>query len=347
MHGLGLNRHMGKPIENADEHRSAAVKERAAALGFDACGIAAATDADPCDRLGDWLRRGFHADMQWMETTRQIRQDVQRKLPGARSVVVVARNYFRAAPKEAENQDRQTARPDPEPRGKVARYAWGRDYHRVLRRPLQELARYIESLEQQVTTYASIDSGPVMERTWAERAGVGWVGKNSLILRKEGGSWFVLATVLTTLPLAPDAPVPDHCGTCALCMQACPTGAITEPKVVDANRCLSYLTIERRGAIASKHHEAMGNWVFGCDICQEVCPWNRRALLTDEADFAPRAGHAAPDLQELLRMSEDAFRQRFAGSALMRAKHAGLVRNSRIALDNWLKEQSSRRHSGG
>ncbi len=318
-----------------DQQRSAAVKVRAEALGFDACGVAAASETDPRNRLGEWLARGFHADMQWMETTRELRQDVQRKLPGARSVVVVTRNYYREAPPEAADQDRSAPGPDSAPRGKVARYAWGRDYHRVLRRPLKELAGFIEHLAPDAATYASIDSGPVMERTWAERAGVGWAGKNSLILRKDSGSWFFLATVITTASLAPDPPAVDHCGTCTLCIDACPTGAIVEPKVVDANRCISYLTIERREEIAQRYHESMGNWVFGCDICQEVCPWNRRPTETGEPDFAPRQGHAAPKLHELQDMSETEFKDTFAGSPLMRAKHAGMLRNSRIALENW------------
>ena len=305
------------PIENA-----ALVKARAAALGFDACGIAAAGPADPDDALGRWLGRGFHADMAWIERTRTVRQDVRLKLPGARSVIVVARNYHVPRP------------PMPPGAGKVASYAWGRDYHRVLKKPLVALAKYLAELEPGAQSYASVDSGPVLERSWAARAGVGWIGKNSLVLRRDLGSWFFLGTVITTLELVPDAPVSAHCGSCRACIDACPTRAIVEEGVVDSRRCISYLTIENRGEIPHALRRGVGEWIFGCDICQEACPWNRQVPDTSETAFLPRPGLAHLDPAEILAMDNTAFDARFAGSPIRRAKHAGMVRNARIVGEN-------------
>jgi epoxyqueuosine reductase len=308
----------GSPARN----RAQGVKSSAAAKGFDACGIAAAAPIDPEDRLGEWLRNGYHADMDWMERTRDIRQDVQKKLPGTRSVVVVARNYY--AP-----------RPDPEEgTGKVARYAWGRDYHRVLLKPLRRLARFIETLEDGAKTYCCIDSGPVLERAWAARAGLGWIGKNSLVLRRDLGSWFFLGTILTTVELTPDSPVPDQCGSCRLCIDACPTDAIVEPGVVDSRRCISYQTIENRGEIPQELQPNFDGWVFGCDICQDVCPWNRKVTETDEIDFHPRPGHANLDPSSIAKMDEDAFREEFRGTPILRAKRNGMLRNCSIVPTN-------------
>lgn len=298
--------------------RAAAVKECAANLGFDACGIAPAGPIDPEDRLGQWLGAGYHADMDWMVRTRAIRQDPREKMPGAQSVVVVARNYYHPRP---------DAGPDT---GKVARYAWGRDYHKVLKKPLLKLARFLDAFGTNTPSYAAVDSGPVMERAWAERAGIGWVGKNSLVLRRDVGSWFFLGVVLTEVALTPDAPVSDHCGTCRACLDACPTDAFVAEGVVDAGKCISYQTIENRGEIPVELHQDMEGWVFGCDICQEVCPWNRFATTGSESDFAPREGHANPNLDDLLAMSEAEFDREFAGTPIRRTKWQGMLRNAQI-----------------
>jgi epoxyqueuosine reductase len=303
--------------------RAMDVKTRAEQLGFDASAIADASYADPGNHLGQWLAKGYHADMAWMARSRAVRQDVRLKVPGAASVVVVARNYFQPDPGGA----------GPEC-GRVARYAWGRDYHRVLRKPLQALARHIQQLVPDSEAYSSVDAGPVLERTWAERAGIGWVGKNGLILRRDLGSWFFLGTIITTVPLAPDAPAESLCGSCTRCLDACPTGAIVEDKVVDANRCIAYHTIENRGSFPETIQRDMGDWVFGCDICQDVCPWNRFAHQTSEPDFAARSGHATPSLDMLLTMTDEEFLTEFCGSPVMRAKPAGMRRNAAIALKN-------------
>ncbi len=301
--------------------RSEQVKEYARSLGFDVCGIATAGPIDPEDRLGEWLGHGYHADMNWMARTKAIRQDPREKIPTARSVVVVARNYYHPRPEASEGS------------GRVARYAWGRDYHKVLKKPLLKLARFLDGFGVDAPSYAAVDSGPVMERAWAERSGVGWVGKNSLILRRDLGSWFFLGTVITEVALVPDSPVTDHCGSCRACLDACPTDAFVAEGVLDARKCISYQTIENRGEIPEELHNQMEGWIFGCDICQEVCPWNRFAKESTEADFLPRSGHANPDLAELCAMSEGAFNDEFAGTPIRRTKHAGMVRNGQIVRD--------------
>lgn len=201
--------------------RAVDVKAFAASLRFDACGIAAASDIDPEDRLGEWLRRGYHADMGWMAATCDIRRDIRLRLPGARSVVVVARDYYAPRPVT------------PPGTGRVSRYAWGRDYHKVLAKPLRALAAYIRDVEPNAETFACIDTGPVMEKAWAVRSGLGWLGKNGLVLRRDLGSWFFLGVIATSVELAPDAADVDRCGACTACLDACPTGAIVEARVVD------------------------------------------------------------------------------------------------------------------
>lgn len=310
--------------------RAEAVKAKALALGFDVCGVAEAGPIDPEDRLGKWLADGFHADMAWLANTKELRQDVHLKLPGARSVVVVARNYWNPRPPESKTS------------GRVARYAWGRDYHRVLRRPLRALADFIGGLSPDATQYCCIDSGPVLERAWAAKAGIGWIGKNSLLLRREGGSWCFLAVILTTVELVPDAPIPDHCGSCTACLEACPTQAITAPGIVDSRRCISYHTIENRGAIPGEIAGNMEDWVFGCDICQDICPWSRFTTPSDDPDFQPKEGHAHPELATLVKMDEETFRRLFSGTPILRAKLAGIQRNARIAQENLAKPLPTR-----
>ena len=309
-------------LSNSPADRADAVKREAAMLGFDACGIAAAEPIDPDDRLGAWLALGYQAGMDWMVASKAVRQDIRLRLPGAQSVVVVARNYY-------------AERPSPPPHsGRVSRYGWGRDYHRVLRKPLRRLARFLDSLEPEAESYGCIDSGPVLEKFWAAQAGIGWIGKNTLILRRGMGSYFFLAVLATTVKLVPDTPVSDGCGTCRACLDACPTGAIVTPYVLDSNRCISYHTIENRDAIPDTVAEHMGDWVFGCDICQDVCPWNRKVSITDATDFHPRPHHANPPLDWFDRLTEEAFREHFAGTPILRAKHAGMRRNAAIVRDN-------------
>ncbi len=300
-----------------------AVKQQARSLGFEACGIAdALSPIDPEMRFDAWLQSGYHADMAWMARTRSIRLNPQAWLPGARSAVVVLRNYFRAFPAPAPDAAR------------VARYAWGRDYHRALAKPMKRLAAFLNTLLPEAQSRTCVDAGPVLERAWAARAGLGWIGKNSLVLRRDMGSWFVLGVIFTTLSIASDAPIENHCGSCSACMDACPTGAIVSPGVVDSRRCISYHTIENRGDIPESVQEAMDAWVFGCDICQEVCPWNRKAQETDAPDFTPRENVWNLRVQDILDMEEDAFDRRYAGTAVRRAKYAGMRRNALIVRQN-------------
>ena len=305
-------------MSSTPRDHAAIVKARAKELGFDACGIAAVEPIDPEDRLGQWLAAGYHADMDWMARTKAIRQDVTQRLPGARSVVVVARNYYHEGREPAPGA------------GKVARYAWGRDYHKVLKKPLHRLGETVKSLGEEIACDFSIDAQPYLERAWAERAGVGWVGKNSLVLNREQGSYFFLALLATTLELEPDSPTESHCGTCTACIDACPTDAFVADQVVDSGRCISYQTIENRRTIPNNVSDNLSGWIFGCDICQEVCPWNRFSVETDEPDFAEREGAAYPLLDELLSMSESEFDEHYAGSPIRRTKHAGIQRNAEL-----------------
>lgn len=302
--------------------RSARVKAHAAKLGFDACGIAQAGHVDPEDRFGDWIARGFHADMTWLSETKALRQDATLRQPGARSVIVVARSYYHDRPEP------------PKGTGRVARYAWGKDYHRALKPWIRRMAWFVDAMEPDAESAISIDDKAVMERAWAERAGIGWVGKNSLILNRQLGSWFVLGTVITTVALAPDTPVQPSCGSCRACIDACPTSAIVEDAVVDARRCIAYQTIENRGDIPPELQPAFGNWVFGCDICQEACPWNRFAEPPAVHGFPPREGIANPPLDALAHMDKAAFDAYFAGTPVRRALDTGIRRNAKIALRN-------------
>ncbi len=246
------------------------------------------------------------------------RLDPGRVLPGASSVICVALNYFQGEP----------ADPSWTP---VARYAWGRDYHDVIAPRLDRLATFLADAGG-ARSRGYVDTGPVLERDLAARAGLGWIGKNTMLLHPELGSWFFIGVLLTTAELDHGAPLPDRCGSCRACLDACPTEAFAAPYVLDARRCISYLTIEHRGEIDHALHERMGAWQFGCDLCQSVCPWNRKAPIARERAFSPIG--PCPDAEEITAMSDEALRRRFAGTALLRAKPAGLRRNAAIALAN-------------
>jgi len=298
---------------------SIAIKRQAYALGFDACGIAS-VQAEADDGFDAWLDAGFHADMAWMERTRDIRQQVSLKVPGAQSVVVLAKYYYRADAVPAPDAPR------------IARYAWSRDYHRALAKPLKQLAAHIAELCPGAQQYASTDSGPVRERVWAARAGLGWNGRNGLLIHPEFGSWCFLATIITTAKLTPDTPIPERCGSCCACIEACPTDAIIADRTVDSRRCISYHTIENRGEIPTEIAERTSGWIFGCDICQEVCPWNN--IPRENAGIEIRAEFASLDPDALADISDEAFRRFFSGTPVMRAKREGICRNAGIFLRN-------------
>jgi epoxyqueuosine reductase len=265
--------------------------------------------------------------MGWMARAPERRADPREVLAGARSVISVAASYYRGdPPPEASGA--------PALSGRIARYAWGRDYHRRLRRRLRALGAALRSLAPGARWLAYVDTGPVLDRGWAEQAGIGWIGKNTNVILARSGSWFFLGEILTNLELPPARPARNHCGRCARCIPACPTGAIVAPYQLDAQRCISYLTIENRGAIPLELRPSIGTRIFGCDDCQEVCPWNRFAVPATHPDFAEREGQQTPDLLPLLALDEETFRARFQGTALLRAQRSGLARNVAVALGN-------------
>ncbi len=301
------------------------VKAYARSLGFSSVGIAR---AEPLDgrRLDEWLRRGFHADMEWMRSRRDLRLDPTALVPDARTVIVCALKYFTPFV------------PTDDPRtGRISRYAWGDDYHRVMRQKLKALLAFIKRALPEVNGRCFVDSAPLMEKVWAVRAGIGRQGKHSLVISREAGSWLFLGEVIVDLELQADEPQSgDPCGSCSACIDACPTRAIVAPGVVDARRCISYLTVERRQTAPLPKEVAalIGNRIFGCDACQEVCPWNRTVTPTSEAAFQPRPGFLNPMLEEWAGMSCAEFEKRFAGSPVRRAGWEGLKRNLRTALQN-------------
>jgi len=312
---------------------AARARELALALGFDRAGVASVEPGPDTERARTWVDRGYAGEMAWIGRRLEERVDPRRVLPGARSAVVVALVY---EPPGGE------APADGTSRGQVARYAGGEDYHRVLGERVESLATALEALGPgRVRTRAYVDTGPVLERTLAARAGLGWQGKNTCLIDPQLGSYLFLGVVLTDLPLAPDRPEPDHCGTCTACLDACPTDAFPAPYVLDARRCLAYTTIELRGSIPEDLREPQGSWVFGCDVCQEVCPWNRRrgrGLPPDPAGLrermAPRPAWRQPALAWLLDLGEETFREATRHTALRRATYRGLLRNALVAAGN-------------
>ncbi len=303
--------------------RSAAIKEQARMLGLDACGIAEAAPLNEDDHFTTWIQQGYHAEMAWLARNPALRNDIHLFLPKARSVIVVASNYYLDPPQSP-----------PQGAGSIARYAWGRDYHKILQRRLRALTRFIQAIDQNAESRSCVDSGPVMERAWAARAGLGWLGKHGLLIHRRWGSWILLGVLATSIPLAPDQPVANACGDCQRCMTACPTKALVQPGVLDARRCIAYHTIENRGDIPPEFHTAIGDRLFGCDRCQEVCPWNQRGENTEDPDFQAKPAVLTTIADDFLTMDPEEFDHRFAGMALRRAKLEGIRRNARIVIAN-------------
>jgi epoxyqueuosine reductase len=316
------------------------IAEQALALGFSLCGVAPTERFPEHAAFDEWLERGYGGAMGYLSDPR--RRDPAQVLEGARSVIVCALNYNTPHPHSSETA---ASVKGGEPRGWISRYAWGRDYHEVLWERLNTLADKLgEQFPESHRFRAYADTGPVAERLFAKYAGLGWLGKNTLLLNEALGSWFFLGVIFTTLELAPslapnELPPADLCGNCRQCLDACPTGAFVQPYVLDARRCISYLTIELRGSVPEEFREAIGSNVYGCDICQEVCPYNREAPVSGVTDFRPRQfgdGESLlePRLEWLAGMSEEEFREKFRGSAVKRTKWRGLLRNACIALGN-------------
>jgi epoxyqueuosine reductase len=322
------------------DNLAALTMELARAAGFDLCGIAPAAEFPELARLQEWLERGHAGEMRYLHDAR--RRSPTLAMQGARSVIVCALNYNTALPTSTETP--QLLEANRGPRGWISRYAWGEDYHNVVGEKLETLIQHLRrEFREPFEARAYVDTGPIVERVAAKYAGLGWLAKNTCLINEDLGSWLFLGVIVTTLDLAPtlgaaELPAPDLCGNCSLCIDACPTGAIVEPYVLDARRCISYLTIELRGTIPREFREPIGRHVFGCDICQDVCPWNRRAPVTPLPNFQPRQREEhslfSPSLEWLLTLSEEEFRALFRGSPVKRAKWRGLVRNACIAIGN-------------
>jgi epoxyqueuosine reductase len=326
------------------------IVERARDLGFSLCGVAPVERFPELTTFSEWLERGYGGTMGYLADAK--RREPTQVLEGARSVIVCAMNYNTA---HSYSSETAAVEGSGEARGWISRYAWGRDYHELMWERLNTLAEWLnERFPEPHRSRAYADTGPVAERLFAKYAGLGWLGKNTLLLNEKLGSWFFLGVIFTTLELARslgpgEMPPADLCGNCRQCLDACPTGAFVEPYVMDARRCISYLTIELRGSVPEEFREAIGSNVYGCDICQEVCPYNREAPVTAIADFEPRrfsAGESLyePRLEWLAGMSEEEFREKFRGSAMKRTKWRGLVRNACIALGNAKLEHGSGEH---
>jgi epoxyqueuosine reductase len=304
-----------------------ALKARAQELGFDACGIAPAADLPELRFFPEWIARGYAASMDYLARSADKRADVRRVLPSARSVIVLGTVYNTARPYSTECADPERAH--------IARYAWGDDYHDIILRRLDALIAWMHEVETApFEALPYVDTGPVQERVYAQHAGIGWIGKNCAVINPALGSWLFLSEIICSLALEPDAPALDQCGTCTLCLEACPTGAFAGPGVLDANRCISYLTIEHRGPIDPSLAPAIGSHVFGCDVCQEVCPWNAVAPVSADPAWQPRPAWDGRTVVDLLQTTDAELQRALRGSAMKRTKPAGLHRNFEVASAN-------------
>ena len=317
----------------ATSAKSDQIKFIAADAGFDLCGVAPVQDFPELARFPEWIAEGHAGEMKYLESrddSGQLRRaSLNLVFPWARSVVVCAVNYNTAHPYSTEVHDPA--------RGWISRYAWSReDYHDSVLRRLREVEAKLKELchPGQIETRSYVDTGPIVERVYAKYAGIGWLGKNTCLINQKIGSWLFLGVIITSLELTSDLPAPDRCGTCTRCIDACPTKAFIGPHQLDSNKCIAYLTIEKRGAIPEDLRSGIGHQVFGCDICQDVCPWNRKAPATNKPEFQPREGFVNPALTWLAEISEEEFREVFRGSPVKRAKRDGMRRNALIAIGN-------------
>jgi len=302
------------------------IKAKAREVGFDLCGVAAADSFPELSFLREWLDRGYAGEMTWLAESVELRSDARRVLPGARSVIMTGTLY---------NTDRPYSQQLPPAAGRVSRHAWGDDYHRVLWARHNRLVDWMREVSPEpFETSALVDSGPVQERVYAQYAGLGWVGKNTCLINAEVGSWLFLGEIVTTLALEPDAQGLEQCGTCTRCLDACPSGALVEPGVLDARRCVSYLTIELRAAIPEPLRAAIGTHAYGCDICQEVCPYNQPAPVSHDPAWQPRSAFDAPDLVALWKAPDEELHRAIIGGPMRRAKLVGLRRNLAVAIGN-------------
>ena len=306
------------------------IQRRAHELGFALVGITPAERSQTLQRYRAWLENGYAGDMDYLERHLPLKEDPRRLLAEAKSVISLAMNYYTLDPPELLAADPG--------RGQISRYAWGDDYHEVIRERLRQLVEFIRQrfAETEPDCRICVDTAPILEREYAQKARLGWIGKNTNLINWRSGSWYFLAEVLVNVQLTPTTePLRGTCGTCTRCIEACPTDAIVAPNVLDSRLCISYLTIELKESIPAELRPKMGNLIFGCDICQEVCPWNSKATPTTESAFYPRAGNLAPALLSLVNMTQAEFSSRFKGSPIKRAKRRGFLRNVLVAIGNW------------
>jgi epoxyqueuosine reductase len=317
---------------------AAAIKSKARELGFDRCGIAPARDLPELPFLAEWIARGYAGSLRFLTRSAGRRADVRRVVPSAKSVIVTATIYNTSRPYSTESTDPERAH--------VARYAWGEDYHIVLGARMDALLGWMRATSAvPFEGRAHVDTGPIQERVYARHAGIGWIGKNCCVINPELGSWMFLGAIISSLPLECDEPVLDQCGDCTLCLEACPTGAFRAPGVLDATRCISFLTIEHRGKLPADLAPKIGAHVYGCDVCQEVCPWNAAAAASSDPAWQPRSLWDQPALRELQQRSDDELQDGMRRSAMDRTGVDGLRRNVAQAIAN--AEAVSGSTSGG
>ena len=293
------------------------VIQKAKAIGFDLVGFAKADELkNESKNLKEWLDKDYQAGMDYMERNFEKRKDVKQILPKAQSVISLGLNYY--TPEEYSNQINN---------GKISRYAWGEDYHLIIWAMLDELENELKNIDPKFESISYVDTGPIMDKGWAVRAGIGWLGKHTNVINREIGSWFFIANIITNYEFDYSVPIPDFCGSCTACLDACPTNAIVQEYLVDANKCISYLTIENKREISEEFKGKFDNWLFGCDICQDVCPWNQKfPIETLIKDFHPK--HKELNIDEVIEMSEEEFKIKFKTSPIKRAKLNGLKRNA-------------------
>jgi epoxyqueuosine reductase len=306
---------------------SKSIKKKALEIGFDLVGISPVGSFPENQFYKEWLARGFAGEMKYMEKEPQKRENIKNILPEAKSVISCGLNYNTNYPYSIKEIDKR--------KGWISRYAWGDDYHDVMKDKLWLLLDFIKEIGSgEIKARIYVDTGPVLDRVYGKYSGIGWFGKNTCLINQKIGSWIFIGEIITNLELEYDSPVPDRCGTCTLCIDACPTGALLEPYVLDSRLCISYLTIELREKIPVELRDKVGNNVFGCDICQDICPWNRRAKMTNEPSFQPREGLHNPELSSLSNLGDEDFRRIFKGNPIKRAKRKGLLRNAVVAMGN-------------
>jgi epoxyqueuosine reductase len=305
------------------------IKNHAHKLGFELVGVTPAEGTPAIEHYERWLENGYAGKMDYLEKHLPLKRDPRNILPQVKSIISLGMNYHTIHPSEKQVKDSSL--------GQISRYAWGSDYHDIIRVKLRRLTKFIEeTAEAALKSRVFVDSGPILEREYAQNAGLGWIGKNTNLINWQSGSWYFLAEILVSIELEYDLlPPRGSCGTCTRCIDECPTDAIIAPNVLDSRLCISYLTIELKGSIPRELRPQMGNLIFGCDICQEVCPWNSKATSTEERGFYPRKQNFVPKLLSLLNMTQAEFSKRFKGSPVKRAKRRGFLRNVAVALGNW------------